>query len=455
MKSLILRGLVVDPANKIHSRQNVLLENGKIAAVFDGAPTEAQLAGAEVIEADGLVVTPGFVDVHMHEDPYDEAEDRFRLDIFDCMLRMGVTTAVAGNCGEGPADPALYLDAADRLGLPVNLALLLPHESLRKAAGVTDKYAAASDGQIRIMEKMTGKWLDAGCAGLSYGIRYVPGLDSREMRGVNAEVGRTGKLIAAHVRDDEAKVVPAVIEFLDNAQGFGSPLQVSHIGSMGAFGYMADMLSTVDGYRLRGADVACDCYPYTAFCTSIGSTTFDEGFHLRYGGRYDCVEAAQGKYRGQRLTEEIYRYYRAEDPKAYMIAYVMRQDEVDMALTHPNVVMASDGTLHSGEGHPRAAGAFPRFLRMYVYERQLMSLSEAVAKITCLPAARVGLDRGTLSPGRPGDVTIFDPGALTDKATFAQPTLAPEGITHVFLGGVLAARDGQALRRDLGRTLRK
>ena len=94
MKTLILRGLVVDPANKIHSRQNVLLENGKIAAVFDGAPTEAQLAGAEVIEADGLVVTPGFVDVHMHEDPYDEAEDRFRLDIFDCMLRMGVTTAV-------------------------------------------------------------------------------------------------------------------------------------------------------------------------------------------------------------------------------------------------------------------------------------------------------------------------------------------------------------------------
>ncbi len=455
MKTIILNGMVVDPANKICSRQNLLMEDGKIAAVFNGGPSAAQLTGAETLDAAGLVVSPGFVDLHMHEDPYDPAEDRFRLDVFDCMLRMGVTSAVAGNCGEGPADPAAYLEAADRLGLPVNTALLLPHESLRQGAGVTDKYAHATESQIKMMEKLAAGWLEAGCCGLSYGIRYVPGLDSREMQAINAVVGRTGKLIAAHVRDDEAKVVPATVEFLENGRGFGSPLQVSHIGSMGAFGYMADMLSVIDGYRLEGVDVACDCYPYTAFCTNIGSATFDEGFQMRYGGRFDCIEAAQGKYRGQRLTEELYRYYRAEEPDAYMIAYVMRQDEVDLALTHPNVVMASDGALHSGEGHPRAAGAFPRFLRLYVYERQLLSLAEAVAKITFLPAARAGLDRGTLSAGRPADVTIFDPKALKEKSTFAQPTLAPEGITHVFVGGILAAKDGRVLRRDLGRTLRR
>ena len=286
--------------------------------------------------------------------------------IFACMLRMGVTTAVAGNCGENKFHPADYLDLADRDGVPVNVAMLAGHEYFRHQAGCTDNYAAATKEQKAEMAREIEKSLERGCAGVSYGIRYVPGMDIQELLGTAAGAAKHGKLVAAHIRDDAGFVFDAAREFLDAGLRLGVPMEVSHIGSMAGFGQMEAFLGLIDSYRLLEPRIGCDCYPYAAFSTNLGSATYDEGWRERYQCSYDAVELAEGKYKGQRCTKEIFDETRRDFPACMTICYVMRQDEVDLAYSHPGVMVGSDGTLSTGQGHPRASGAFPRVLSRYV-----------------------------------------------------------------------------------------
>ena len=176
MRILIKNGHVIDPAAKVNSQQDLLVEDGRVAAVGPAA-REAESRAEQVIDAAGRVVCPGFIDIHMHEDPVtaDGTIDAYsEHSIFPRMLRMGVTAAVAGNCGENKFHPADYLDLADRDGVPVNVAMLAGHEYFRHQAGCTDNYAAATKEQKAEMAREIEKSLERGCAGVSYGIRYVP-----------------------------------------------------------------------------------------------------------------------------------------------------------------------------------------------------------------------------------------------------------------------------------------
>ena len=169
MRTLIRGGLVLDPANRVQSVLNVLIEDGKISAV-----TEAEPEADEVVEAAGRVVAPGFIDIHMHEDPVSDGRIvQGESSIFSCMLKMGVTTVIGGNCGTNPCDPWDYLDMVDRDGTPVNVGLLAGETSLREKHGGTDKYAHISKNQKAAVEKDIEKALDSGCLGVSFGIRYV------------------------------------------------------------------------------------------------------------------------------------------------------------------------------------------------------------------------------------------------------------------------------------------
>ncbi len=450
IRTVIKNGLVVDPANRICSKLDVAIEEGKIAEI-----SSSSLSGENSIDAQGLVVAPGFVDLHMHEDPYNALEDRFEFDVLECMLRMGVTTAIGGNCGIGPEKPDVYLDAADRLGLPVNLGLLVPHGSLRALVELKDRYQEAPLHKIEAMARLAEGFLDSGCLGISYGIRYIPGLNDLEMSSINRAAYRSQKLVAAHIRDDAAAVIAAAKEFIQSGVEAGVPIQISHIGSMGAYGQMAELLAMMDSYRANGLDIAADCYPYIAFSTAIGSATFDEGFIARYGGDYDRIEVAEGEFKGQRLNEALYRELRAKHPETLLIGHVMNEAEVDLALNHPNVIMASDGILNKSQGHPRAAGSFPRFIRKYVYEKRQMGLCEAIAKMTCQPAQRIGIRKGTLSIGADADVTMFDCTGICDEASFSEPTLSPKGIRAVWIGGELAMMDGRIIKGNLGKSIRK
>lgn len=449
MKTLIENGLIIDPASRVESRLNLMLENGRVA----GLTREAPAGDFRRIDAAGKVVCPGFLDIHMHEAPVRELE-KPEDSIFGCMLRMGVTTVLGGNCGDNVLPPEEYFALAQQ-GLPVNLALLAGHGAAREYIGVHDRYASLTEDQRQQVTAVLRRWLEAGCFGISYGIRYYPGMDRRELMDTARLCREEHLLVAAHVRDDAAYIFDALEEFLAPGWAYGLKMQVSHIGSMGGYGQMAGVLAMLDEARLRGLDVMADCYPYSAFSTEIGETTYDPGFLERYGCGYDAIVLCNGKYKGQRCTEARFRELRQEAPETITVAHVMRPEDVSMAMAHPAVMLASDGLMHDHQGHPRAAGTFPRLIAQYV-STGVLSLCEAVEKMTALPAGRIGLPhKGNLRPGSDADVVIFDRSAIRDRATFEAPALPPEGIDYVLLGGEIACDHGQIVNSRLGRPLRR
>ena len=448
MTTLICGGHVVDPANRVDGKLNILIEDGKIAWVGT-----SMRDADRTIDATGKIVTPGFIDIHMHEDPVEDG--KIAPCIFDMMLRMGVTTAVGGNCGINVYDPVEYLKIVDRDGAPVNVAMFAGHEYFRKAAGAEDIYAEATEQQKVIMEQTLREALRQGLMGVSFGLRYVPGANRDEFFRAAACCAESKKLIASHVRDDADGIFDAIEEFAAAGIEYGLPVQISHIGSMGGFGQMKQVLAMVDGYRLRGLDIAMDCYPYFAFSTRIGTPTYDPGWLERYHCDYGVLEFCEGKYKGQRATKETFEEMRRDFPQCITVCYVMKQEDICLAFSHPNVMVGSDGLMSKGQGHPRAAGSFPRFLARFAREGSV-SLYDAVAKITALPAARLGLEsKGRLNVGADADITIFDFEKIRDCATFAEPGLAPEGIDYVLIGGEIAAENCRIVRQNCGRAVRK
>jgi len=448
MKTLIYGGHVVDPANRVNGKLNLLIEDGKILWAGTAMP-EAD----RTIDATGKIVAPGFIDIHMHEDPV--RDGHITPDIFPMMLSMGVTTAVGGNCGINVYDPGAYLDLVDKEGAPVNVAMLAGHEYFRKAAGAEDIYGGATETQKQAMEDGIRKALDKGCVGVSFGLRYVPGADKDEFFRAASCCAGTGKLIASHLRDDADGIFDAIDEFCAAGVEYRIPVQISHIGSMGGFGQMEDVLRQLDTYKLNGLDIAMDCYPYFAFSTRIGTPTYDPGWLDRYHCGYDVLEFCEGKYKGQRATKETFDEIRRDFPECITVCHVMKEEDIRMAYRHPAVMVGSDGLMNQGQGHPRAAGSFPKFLVEFV-KKGTVSLYEGIRKMTADPAARLGLTtKGRLNVGADADITIFDLGVVEDRATFAQPYLPPVGIEYVLIGGQLALENGKILRNNCGKAVRK
>jgi N-acyl-D-amino-acid deacylase len=450
MDLAINNALIIDPGNKVYSKLNIGISNGRIKEI-----TLKKLSADQVIDGSGLVVSPGFIDAHMHEGDYNNSTDSFDIGIFESMLKMGVTTAIGGNCGSGPEEPIQYLDAVDRLGLPINLALLVPHDTLRRKVKASDKYLNVRTEDIYYMKELAENWLNCGCIGISFGIRYIPGIDSRELHIVSEAAVKSGKIIAAHIRDDASRVIPSIVELVEVAAKLGIPAQISHIGSMGGFGQMDEVLAFIDYNRSIGIDIYADCYPYAAFSTCIGETTYDDGFLERYNTTYESIEIADGSYRGTRCTEELFKKLRALAPNTITIGHVMKESEIEKALIHPGVLIGSDGFVNSGEGHPRAAGTFPRVISEYVRKRKRISLNEAISKMTCQTAERFGIHGGKLGVGCAADIVLFNAEEIEDKATFENPSLPPTGIEYVVLNGKVALKHGEIINRRLGKSIRK
>ena len=447
MKTLIFGGHVIDPANHVDGKLNLLIEDGKIAWAGTGSP-EADRR----IDATGKIVTPGFIDIHLHEDPV--ADGKIQPCIFHMMLHQGVTTAVGGNCGINVYDPAKYLDLVDRDGAAVNVALFAGHEYFRKAAGAADIYAGSTEEQKQAMAEYIRAALDSGCVGVSFGLRYVPGADKEEFFRAAECCAPDKKLIASHVRDDADGIFDAIDEFCAAGVEFGVPVQISHIGSMGGFGQMPQVLRQIDSYKLNGLDVAMDCYPYFAFSTRLGTPTYDPGWLERYHCDYDVLEYCEGKYKGQRATAETFAELRRDFPECITVCYVMKEEDIRLAFRHPSVMLASDGLTNNGQGHPRAAGSFPRFLAEFA-KKGTLSLYDAIEKMTAMPAQRLHLNtKGRLNVGADADITIFDYETVKDGATFAQPALHPQGIEYVLIGGEIALEKGEIVKETCGKAVR-
>jgi len=447
MKTLIYGGRVIDPANGMDGNYNILLENGKVAWLGTGLPD-----AEEAIDATGKIVTPGFIDIHMHEDPVQDG--KIRQCIFPMMLRQGVTTAVGGNCGGNVHDPIDYLNIVDRDGAAVNVALYAGHEYFRIAAGAENIYGGSTEEQKQKMANNIRAALDGGCVGVSFGLRYVPGADKEEFFRAAACCADSKKPIASHVRDDADAIFASIEELLEAGRAFQIPMQISHIGSMAGFGQMEAVLQQVGNACDEGLDIMMDCYPYFAFSTRLGTPTYDPGWLDRYHCGYDVLEFSDGKYQGQRATKETFDEMRREFPQCLTVCYVMKEEDIRLAYLHQRVMLGSDGITDNGRGHPRCAGTFPRFLAEFVKKGGL-TLYQAVEKMTTMPAKRLGLhNKGHLAVGADADITIFDYEAIQDRATFAEPALPPEGIEYVLIGGEVVLKQGQILRDTRGKAVR-
>jgi len=522
---LISGGLVVDGTGRLPFRADLAVTNGVITALLDPPNDPADARGAHaayLVDVTGLVVAPGFIDIHSHAD--------FTLHgspAAETVLSQGVTTLVGGNCGWSPfphTDAGLLqrassfmhpevdwtahdagsfgrVLAADPPG--VNVVLQVGHASLRLAVmGTTNRAPDATE--LAQLCALVEQAADEGVRGYTTGLTYAPCSYAAlpEITAVAKVAAARGLTHATHMRDEGAGLLGAVDEALAIARRSGVRLQISHIKALGTanFGLVEQALTLLDDAVDEGIDVACDAYPYAASSTTLTSrlpgwsmtagvdglvqilhdrhrrAALAQDLNDRLGKAFEpdhLVVAAVspdgdpttvgmtlariGEQRGQDSVEATLGVLAENRGDVTIVAHVMRDEDVWTVLRHPLASVASDGWVvrPHGEGspHPRSFGTFPRVLREGTSNGSL-TLTEAVRKMTSMPAARYGLTgRGLLQPGAVADIVAFDPGTITDRSTFADPWQVSHGIRHVWLRGNPALTDGAVTTSRYGQVL--
>lgn len=493
---LIRNGTVVDGSGSPGFRADVAVKDGRIVRIGDLKDGSAK----RTIDAAGLVVAPGFIDIHTHTD---DLAQKPRAENF---LRMGVTTVVAGNCGSSATDIGKELAEIRKANPSINFATLIGHGSVREAVMGTER-RAPTPAELERMKAMVVKAMADGAVGLSTGLQYVPGTYSEE--GEIVELARVackaGGLYASHMRNEGTEIEKALAETIAVGEKAGCPVEVSHlkIDSPSRWGASVKALEMIDAARARGIDVEADQYAYTAAASNL-SIRFpdwaleggegeirkrldDEATWARIKTDMKAILAGRGF---SDLSFAVVSYY-PPDPSlqgltmkqvaekllgdggadaqleaarrmlhtsnASMIYNLMSEEDVTRILKHPRVAFASDGFIVSpedGRTHPRAFGNNARVLGLYVREKKTIGLEEAIRKMTGLPAAHFKLgQRGLVKEGYAADLTLFSPAAVRDEATFDQPRNPASGIPYVLVNGVLVVDGGLSTGAGPGQVL--
>ncbi len=449
------------------------VDDDRIVAVGEVSAFE----GGREIDAGGLALAPGFIDVHTHD-------DRALLvnPTMDCKVSQGVTTVVTGNCGvslaplaidrrpPGPldllspepgdffADFAAYLDRLDQEPAAVNALCQAGHASLRVGV-MADLSRAADEGEIKAMRKSLERALEAGAIGFSTGLGYAPAAaaPTSEIVALASAMAEAGGLHTTHMRDEADQVSEALAESFAIGRAARVPLVISHHKCSGAnnFGRSAETLGLIDAARAEQR-VGLDVYPYVASSTILDAHYIAESSrimiswsepHPEANGR-DLAEIAK-----EWQVSEIEAVARLQPAGA--IYFMMDEADVRRILAHPESMIGSDGLPHDRHPHPRLWGTFPRVLGHYAREEALFPLEEAVRKMTALPASTFGLaDRGRLAPGMAADLVLLDPERVIDRATFEKPQQAAAGIEEVWVNGRSIWRDGAATGARPGKAVR-
>jgi N-acyl-D-amino-acid deacylase len=471
---VIQGGRVIDPASETDAILNVGVRRGKISSV-----TAQSLTGQRIVDAKGLIVTPGFIDVHTHVDGLSYSGR--------CMAEMGVTTAIGGNCGfsfipEARGDRyrlGAFLERIDRSGFPVNHAFLAGTQVFRRMAGL-DKRDEADSGAISGMTESCQRALEQGAIGVSFGIEYQPGTTSEELAALFKVAADRHRPVTVHPRYTgrglpllQPSAVKGYEEIVNAAGEAGASLQISHLN--GQIAWESDphdelalsALELIESARSSGLDITGDFYPYAAWCTPAGAASLDyflKGdlalwlIKKRYFLEIDMLEVGNGPYKGERLSPELLEKIRKEDPYTFVIGHAMREDLVEMISERPYVMVASDGVFDIESGmpsHPRGRGTFIRVLKQLVNEKQILPLMTALKKMTVQPADRFGLEgKGRLAVGADADIAVFDLEKLDDRATYLHPDVSPSGVDTVLVNGVPVLEKGRYVDSNPGRAIR-
>ena len=434
-------GRVMDPETGLDAIRNVGIREGKIARI-----SESPLSGRRNVRASGLVVAPGFIDLHQHGQ--DVASGRVKA--FD-----GVTTALEMEIGA--ADVAQFLKEKEghslihygttasflsarslAFGTPLPAGAILP-----KSGPATEEHATAE--QIAQMEKRLISEIDAGALGVGIGIEYAPGSTRLEIIDMFRVAAEHKLPVYTHMRAagrvEPGSAIQSTEEVIGAAAITGAPLHIVHVNST-CLKDSLTCLSLIGGARTHGIDVTTEAYPYIAGMTAINSAVFNPGWREKLGIDYgDLVIPNTGEHLTKARFDELHNSSTAQ----WVLIFANKQQIVDAIIPNPLIMIASDGA----EGHPRNAGTYSRVLREYVREKKSLSLMEALRKMTLMPAQMlerstpVGRLKGRLQEGADADIVVFDPQTISDRSTFEKPMEPSVGVHYLLVGGTVLIEDGK------------
>ncbi len=509
---LVIRGgTVFDGSGAAGLETDLAIGGGRIVAM---APRIAD-PGAVEIDARGLAVAPGFVDIHSHGDGTLEEDPRL-----ESVVRQGITTIVVGQDGSSRAPGAApgagrprpsfadVLAGIDRVRPAANVASMVGLGSVRGAVvGLDDRPATAAE--LARMVALVEEALAQGACGASSGLEYTPGAFARpdELAALCRPLAGRRLPYSTHMRNEDDRLLDAIEESVAVARAAGCPLQIAHLKTQGPrnWGRLDSAFARMEAARQEGVEVAYDRYPYIAYQTGLTSLFplwSRDGGNAAFLARLDRADT-RDRIRGEvlakvdliggwdnvhitsvRMTEDrpaegrrlgAHARSLGADPfdltvamlirnggSIGMVGFAMSEENLDRLLAHPLGMVCSDGGAFATDGptrrggpHPRGAGSFPRVLSRYVRERRVLALEQAIHKMTALPASRCQLtDRGRLAVGLAGDVVVFDSATVADTATYEQPFSYPTGIQAVVVNGAVALREGQRATGRAGRGVR-
>jgi len=438
---VIRGGRVIDPETGMDAIRNVGVQGHTIAVV-----SSAELRGKTVIDATGLVVAPGFIDLHEHG----QTADDYRRKAFD-----GVTSALEMEIGAHDIKTYLKQRAAGALinyGATANydiaralaFGVVLPEEAILVPSGQgTD--TAATPAQVAQIEDRLQHELDAGALGIGMGIQYAPGASRDEVLQMFQLAARDRVPVFTHIRSaghlDPGSSIESVGEVIADAAVTGASLHIVHLNSS-CMKDSPECLVMIAGARARGLDVTTEAYPYTAGMTQINSAVFDPGWQQRLSISYDSLALPDT---GERLTQKRFEELHADPHSHWVLIYGNDDATVDNVIRNPLVMIASDGL----PSHPREAGTYCRVLARYVREQKSLTLIDAVRKMSYMPAQRLasatpaGLRKGRLQAGADADVIVFDLATVADEATYADPGKTSIGMRYVLVQGVPIIAEGK------------
>ncbi len=463
---VIVGGRVMDPTSGLDAVRHVGLRSGEVAAI-----SETPLTGTATLDAAGLVVAPGFIDLHAHgQDPVSHGYQAMD----------GVTTALELEIGVFPV--ARWYEGRGGRAL-INYGASVSHQGARQRAmggGLVRSnpdgtfslgessdealYRAATDTELSALARSMAQGLREGSVGFGFGLSYTPGVSHRELLQLFGLAATYEVPAFVHLRSSGAFVRGGPLapfqEVIANAAATGAAVHIVHLNST-AGSQAEGALAMIRGARERGIDVTTEAYPYTASASLIESPLFD-GWVDRPASAYASLQWVST---GERLTRDSFERYRRDG--GWVIMHGRSEDTNAWIVGQPDVIVASDGIPFSdGRAHPRAAGTFARILGHYARDRSTLPLMDAVRKMTQLPAERLAhvapqmAGKGRLAVGADADLTLFDPDRVIDRATYDAPDRFSAGIPHVLVGGTFVVRDGRLVegvapgRPIVGRHLR-